>query len=190
VLWQTGRADEAADALRAALAARPGYAEARYLLGSVRKQQGRLDEAIAEFREAIRVQPGLAEAHLSLGQSLQQKQDAAGAAAAFAEAQRLNQKKANAQAAQFALAAARERLARGDLDGALARLREAVRLAPGDAQAHRQLALALAKKGAAAEAASHLAQARRLAPWLGAEPAPQPAARPKARPAPESQEEK
>jgi tetratricopeptide (TPR) repeat protein len=126
---------------------------------------------VAEFRETIRHNPSSAEAHLSLGQALQQKKDAAAAAAAFAEADRLNRKKADAQASAFALSAGREKLARGDVDGALERLREAVRLAPDDAQAHYQLALALTRKGTATEAQSHLDVARRLAPWLAVTPA-------------------
>ena len=48
-----------------------------------------------------------------------------------------------AQAASFALSAGKQKLANGDLDGALERLREAVRLAPDEPQAHYQLGLAL-----------------------------------------------
>jgi Flp pilus assembly protein TadD len=100
---------------------------------------------------------------------LQQRKDTEGAARAFAEADRLNKKKADAQAAAFALSMGRDKLARGDLPGALERLREAVRLAPADAQARYQLALALQRSGARAEAQPHLDEARRLAPWLAAE---------------------
>jgi Flp pilus assembly protein TadD len=60
----------------------------------------------------------------------------------------------------------RERLAHGDLRGAIARFREAARLAPEDAQAHYQLALALRKSGATREARAEYETARRLAPYL------------------------
>jgi Flp pilus assembly protein TadD len=139
----------------------------------VRRQQGQFDAAVAAFREAIRLDPASAEAHLGLGQVLQQKKDAAGAAAAFAAAEQLNRKKADAQAAEFARSAGLAKLAGGDLAGALERLREAVRLAPEDAQAHAQLARALQKAGARAEAEKHLTEARRLAPWLAARTDPQ-----------------
>jgi len=43
-----------------------------------------------------------------------------------------------------------------------------VRLAPEQAQAQYQLGLALQKAGAVAEARKHLAEARRLAPYLAA----------------------
>jgi tetratricopeptide (TPR) repeat protein len=132
---------------------------------TVLKQQGRLDDAIAGFREAIRHQPASAEAHLSLGQALQQKRDPA-AAASLAEADRLNKKKADGQAAAFALSAGRGKMGKGDVAGAIASFREAVRLAPESAEAHFQLALALRKQGARAEARQHFEEAHRLAPWL------------------------
>jgi Flp pilus assembly protein TadD len=53
----------------------------------------------------------------------------------------------------------------GDLPGGIARLRE-VRLAPDLAEAHFQLALALERQGASAEARRHFEEARRLAPYL------------------------
>jgi protein O-GlcNAc transferase len=60
-----------------------------------------------------------------------------------------------------------------DAAGALDRFREAVRLDPENAQAHFQLALALAARGARDEARAHFQQAHRLAPYLHApEPSP------------------
>jgi tetratricopeptide (TPR) repeat protein len=167
-LWQTGRADEAAAAFQRALAARPGYAEAHYMLGTVLKQRGKADEALAELRETVRLQPRSAEAHLSIGQILRQRGDAAGAAAALAEADRLRKLTGDDQAATFAVSAGLKKLAAKDLTGAIASFREAVRLAPEQAQAQYQLGLALQKAGAVAEARKHLAEARRLAPYLAA----------------------
>jgi Flp pilus assembly protein TadD len=134
--------------------------------GTIFKQRGDLDAALAELRETIRVNPASAEAHTSLGQVLQSKRDANGAAAAFAEADRLNQRKADAQAAVFAVNAGVERLKRNDLAAAITRFREAVRLDADNAQAHVQLALALRRSGALAESRSELRIARRLAPYL------------------------
>jgi Flp pilus assembly protein TadD len=117
----------------------------------------------------------MAEAHLSLGQALRQTGDAAGSVAALQEAHRLNKVKADGQAATFAVSAGKSKLAAGDLAGAIASFREAVRLAPAQAEAHHQLALALEKSpapGAKAEARRHLAEARRLAPYLDPAEAP------------------
>jgi Flp pilus assembly protein TadD len=82
----------------------------------------------------------------------------------------LTREKADAQAAAFALAAGQASAAGGDRAKALASLREAVRLDPASARAHYELARVLKQAGAAREAARHLAQARRLAPWLPADP--------------------
>src|SRR5205814_564324 len=143
VLWQTGRADEAVPLFKAAIARRSDYAEAHYMLATVFKDQGNADAALGELREAIRINPRSAEAQTTLAQLLQAKRDAAGAAAAFAEAQRLNALKADAQAAVFAVNAGLERLKRREVGAAIEKFREAIRLAPDNAQAHFQLALAL-----------------------------------------------
>jgi len=166
VLWQTGRAEEAAALFTEALARRAEYADAHYMLGTIFKQRGDADAALAEFRETIRINPVSAEAHTSLGQVLQTRHDAAGAAAAFAEAERLNKIRADGQAAVFAVNAGLERLKRNDLPGAIARFREAVRLDADNAHAHLQLARALRRAGAVAESRSELRIARRLAPHL------------------------
>jgi Flp pilus assembly protein TadD len=165
VLWQGGRAEEAIALFKDAIARRTDYAEAHYMLGTIFKQQGQLDAALEEFRETIRLQPS-AEAHTSLGQVLQVMHDASGAAAAFAEAERLNKLKADSQAATFAVNAGIERLKRSELGPAIEKFREAIRLAPDNAQAHFQLALALDRAGAREEARTEFAAARRLAPYL------------------------
>src|SRR5205807_5445665 len=136
-----------------------------YMLGTIFKQQRRTDAALDELRETIRINPASAEAHTSLGQLLQLQHDAAGAAAQFAEADRLNKRKADAQAAAFAVNAGLERLKNGDVAAAVEKFREAVRLAPDSAQAHFQLALALRRMGRQQEARAEFAAAQRLAPY-------------------------
>jgi Flp pilus assembly protein TadD len=64
------------------------------------------------------------------------------------------------------MSAGLKKLAAKDLAGAIASFREAVRLNPEHVQAQYQLGLALQKTGAVAEARKHLAEARRLAPYL------------------------
>ncbi len=148
--------------MRAAIAARPQYAQAHYMLGTILRQQGDQDGALAEFRRTIEYEPQSPEAFLSIGQILQRRNDQAGAAAAFAEADKLNKQKADQQAAVFALSGGRERLRKNDLPGALAQFREAVRLDPTSADAHYQLGIALKRSGDGAAARKHLDEARRL----------------------------
>ena len=136
------------------------------MLGTILKQQGAAAEALAAFRETVKYRPESAEAHLSLGQMLSQAGEANLAAAEIREAERLNQKKADEQASTFAVGVGLQKLKTGDVTGAIAKLRDAVRLAPDNAQAHYQLALALQQSGARTEARAHFAEAQRLAPYL------------------------
>ena len=80
--------------------------------------------------------------------------------------ERLNKLKADAQASVFAVNAGVERMKRDDLAGAIARFREAVRLAPDNAQAHYQLAIALRRTGALEQSRREFQIASRLSPFL------------------------
>jgi Tfp pilus assembly protein PilF len=97
---------------------------------------------------------------------LERSGDTAGASAALAEAARLNAQKADEQAAAFALSRGADKLRQGEVRAAITELKEAVRLAPRLARAHYQLALALRRDKAQADARAHFAEARRLAPWI------------------------
>jgi eukaryotic-like serine/threonine-protein kinase len=101
-----------------------------------------------------------------MAQLLRQKGDAGAADAAEREADRLNRRKADEQAAAFALSVGRQKVKAGDRPGAIAQFREALRLAPDNAQAHYALALLLEQAGALAESRRHFAEAKRLAPHL------------------------
>jgi Tfp pilus assembly protein PilF len=136
------------------------------MLGTILRQQGAAADAIAAFRRTIALAPRTAEAHLSLGQMLERGGDTAGASAALAEGARLNAEKADEQAATFALTRGADKLRQGAVAAAVVELKDAVRLAPHLARAHHQLALALRRQGAQADARAHFAEARRLAPWI------------------------
>ena len=82
--------DSATAALRKALLASPGRAEAHNVLGLLLGRQGAASgEVAAEFREAIRLQPGFAEAHNNLGLVLIQAGDDPAGIAALREAVRI-----------------------------------------------------------------------------------------------------
>ena len=136
------------------------------MLATVLKQQGQADAALHEVRETIRLNPSSAEAHTTLAQLLREKHDAEGARAALAEAERLNRRKADAQASVFAVNAGVKALKKPDLVAAIASFREAITLAPDNAQAHFQLALALRRVGKPEEARAEFEAAKRLAPYL------------------------
>jgi cytochrome c-type biogenesis protein CcmH/NrfG len=162
VLWQTRHLEDAAASFREALAERPGYAEAHYMLGTVLRQLGQTDEAFAEFQRTLDLDSDSAEAWLSIGQILQRRQDKPGSEKAFAEAARLRQKKADQQAATFAVSTGMKRLAEGDVAGAVAQLKEAVRLDAQNPQAQYQLGRALQQSGETGQAKMAFDEARRL----------------------------
>lgn len=64
---EDGRIQEAADELRAAVAANPEYVKARYELASTLHTLGRREEAEEHYRAAIRLRPGWTYAHNDLG---------------------------------------------------------------------------------------------------------------------------
>jgi tetratricopeptide (TPR) repeat protein len=169
--WQRGEFPQAADHLRAAVQAKPDYAEAFYTLGTVLKQQGNLPDAVAALREAIRLQPEFAGAHTTLAALLRQQGDMAGAQAESRAAQEITRTQTNSQAARFSLNSGNRLLNAGDWDGAIVQFQTAIKLAPDSPIPHYQLALALRHKGQTAEARSEFEKAAALDPKL--QPPPQ-----------------
>jgi Flp pilus assembly protein TadD len=165
-LWQQGEFAEAVDPLRKAIALKPDYAEAHYTLGTVLKQMNQLPEAAQELREAIRLQPQFAPAHTTLAAVLRQMGDTAGAQAESEAGNTLAKEKTDLQGATFATNSGKRLLNAGDVEGAIAQFRNAIKLAPSYAQAHYQLALALSRKGEKAAAAEEFAKAGQLDPKL------------------------
>src|SRR5207248_9736185 len=133
----------AAEELRAAIQAKPDYAEAYYTLGTVLKQKGELAEAAQTLRKAIRLQPTFAGAHTTLATVLRQLGDAEGAAAESRTGAEIAQQKTGAQAALFATNSARRLLNAGDIEGAISQFRAAISSSPNYAAAHLKLAVAL-----------------------------------------------
>ena len=95
-MLKAGRAREAAEAFRAAIAADRGFATAHLGLGVACASLGQDDEAIAAFRQAIRLRPGYVEAHYNLGVALDRTSRLDEARAAFEAALELRPGDANA----------------------------------------------------------------------------------------------
>jgi tetratricopeptide (TPR) repeat protein len=141
--------DAAIAALRQALAANPGKAEAHNVLGLLLGRKGAdSSEVTAQFREAIRLRPDFAETHNNIGLVLIQAGDDQGGIAALREAVRLAPDYADAHAN---LGAA---LTPTDADEAIRELEKAVALAPASVKAQFNLAIAYGaspKRGPARE---------------------------------------
>ncbi len=162
LFWQRGEFEKATEQLQQAIQAQPNYAEAHYTLGTVLKQEGKLPEAAAALREAIRLQPDFAGAHTTLAAVLRQQGDSAAAAEEARAAARLTTANNDLQAATFATNSGRRLLSAGDVEGAIAQFRAAIKMADQYAPAHYQLAQALRQQGNAQESARELDRATEL----------------------------
>ena len=127
------------------------------------KQDGKLNDAAAALRRAIEINPGLVGAHTNLAAILRQQGATAEAEAENRRAQELFKQSNTLQAATFNTNSGKRLLQAGDVDGAIAQFRSAIKIAPDYAPAHRQLAQALAQKGQHAEADEENRKAAQLA---------------------------
>jgi tetratricopeptide (TPR) repeat protein len=82
--------EEAVNAYRQAIAARPKYAEAMNGLGSALFKQGKRDEAITQFKAAIEADPELKLAYFNLGYAARKTSDFETAAGAYEKYTRLD----------------------------------------------------------------------------------------------------
>jgi tetratricopeptide (TPR) repeat protein len=87
-LLQQGKADEAVEALKAALQLQPDLIEAHFALGVILARQGREDygAAVDHFLTVLRLDPSHVDARINLSNVLEQEGDFEGAASAIKEA--------------------------------------------------------------------------------------------------------
>ena len=160
--FRAGRYEEAVEAYRAALAARPDSVRAKVNLGSALAQNGDREGAIASYREALEIEPGNRTARFNLGVLLAQAGDAEGAATALEAAVDLAPDDVEAR---LELARMLRRLGRGD--AALAQASRAVELDPALEEGRLLEAQALVQLGRFAAARERLEAAHALMPEAG-----------------------
>ena len=159
VLHETGRMEEAIDALRRAIILEPGVAAHLYALGMLLNEQGRPREAADCFEQALAIDPKHAAARLSLADALMDLHDFDQALAGYRQALTL---RAPFPEAHNNLAGALLHL--GDYEAAVAECRQALIERPGYALALNTLGAALGKLGRPEEAIAALRQAISLRP--------------------------
>ena len=130
-----GRAGEAEENYRRALAVNGSFALAHYNLGILLAQRGSGAEALGHYAAALAIRPDLAEAHVNLGYLLAGAGRLPEAMAHYAEALRLKPGLALAHN-DWGIALYQG----GDTAGAVRHFREALRLAPDYADARNNLA--------------------------------------------------
>jgi tetratricopeptide (TPR) repeat protein len=134
-LNRKGDLDGAAGACREVIRLDPKFAPGHNNLGLVLRAMGDLDGALACFREAARLDPNEPKVHYNLASTLRNKGDVTASIRSYSEALRL------------VLAQGKDDSAlrtNGGLGKTVASLEEVVRLDPDDANAHNDLAWALA----------------------------------------------
>jgi tetratricopeptide (TPR) repeat protein len=165
VLRQKGDTTAAATELRRAVADRSDDAEARHVLGATLLRLGDVAGAIVELRESVRLDPQLTEARVLLAQALSKQGHREEAVREQREVQRINAEKADFGRMLVLLDSSAALLKNGDIKEAIAQRREASALAPGFAEVHYELGLALrAADASSAEAEAAFRQAIALEP--------------------------
>lgn len=129
---QIGRASDAVDLIRQAIAARPDSFVYHVNLGAVLSAQGRLDEAIVALNQAVALQPNEAQGHYQLGLTLMSARRFEQAIEALQRSVAINP---NSAEAQFNLGAALGAVSKWE--AAIAALRAAIAL-KGDLPGARQ----------------------------------------------------
>jgi tetratricopeptide (TPR) repeat protein len=144
VLRQLEDLQGSAQALRRAIALDPSAALNYHLLGTVLQKLGEEAAAIEAYGRSVRLDPELTEAHVNLAQALARSGRKEEAQAERAIVLRLNAARADVGRALVLVGQSAAERTAGRLPRTVALLREAIVLNPGFAEAHYQLALALA----------------------------------------------
>ncbi len=147
VLSEQGKADQAIDHYRRAVALRPDYAEAHYNLARLLVEHGQLTDAIVHYERAAAIDPADAEAQNNLGVTLFGIGRIDDAIADYQKALEIWPDYAEASCN---LASAL--IAKGDFDGAIARYKACLAAIPDQEEAQYNLASALLRKGRTDEA--------------------------------------
>jgi predicted O-linked N-acetylglucosamine transferase (SPINDLY family) len=83
---ELGRGDAAIAEFRAAIAAKPDFADAHNDLACALRDRGEMDQAVAELRQAVMLKPDYAPAHSNLGNLLKDRGELDAALAAYRQA--------------------------------------------------------------------------------------------------------
>ena len=164
--WQQGDTARAAQALRAAVAAEPGYVDAHYTLGAVLAAERDWTGAVDALRRALTLRRDLWSAHYTLGRVFQAAGDEKAARTHLEEAERLRTRAQLEQEASVWTSTGIQKLERGDPLGAIEHFRRATAIFETYAPAHYQLGRALQLLGQHEASRAAFARAQRLNPSL------------------------
>ncbi|HXI04236.1 MAG TPA: tetratricopeptide repeat protein, partial [Candidatus Saccharimonadales bacterium] len=168
LLARIGRRDEAESILTGLLKANPSDADSRFELGLARALNGDCEGAIPELRRVVQAQPRRIPALFQLGNCLSRtgkKDEAAQVLEDFQKVSREEKERIDRERQVHFLLLAADNLAEaGNLDGAIAKAREATRTDPSSSRAQAFLGSLLSEAGRDPEALDALLEASRLEP--------------------------
>ena len=151
LISRQGQAPEAIAILRRLLTADPTDIESRYQLGVVLMQKGDCEAGMAEFEATLKQQPEHSGALFNLGNCLNRVGRRDEATATLAKFQEVSTREATrvdrTRRSYFLLLQADQQVEKGDGDGAIKSLQEAVSLNPDDPRAQGMLGQTLDEKG-------------------------------------------
>lgn len=159
--------DKAEKALRQAIALRPQNSLSYYFLGVVHKARGQPQEALAAFARTLELNPSFAPAYANSGHVLYRNGHLEQAVENVRYAMRLSPKDTNI--GRWSLYLGQIEVARGNYKTGEELLRRSIEAGGGGPAGHASLAAAYALQGDAENAAKHVAEARKAAPWLTAD---------------------
>ena len=161
---RSGDLGTAEAALRRAIELRPSLGEAHRDLGAVLRRQGRLDEAIVELRRAAELLPDNAEIHFMLGQALKKAGKNDEAVQESLLFQQRSKKAADRDLVNSYVAEGTKQLQAGQVEEAITKLQQALRLDPENASASYNYGLALLFQNKPEEAITRFQVALRSQP--------------------------
>jgi Flp pilus assembly protein TadD len=166
VLLSEKKAEQSISHFRAALKASPQSPAARTSLGAALESLGQSRAAMVEYGRAIDADPQYLDARYNLANLLAARREFSGAIAQYREIRKQRPEDSTATAKlSLVLQAEGDTLASsGRIPDAITRYREAVDLAPGDADAHNNLGSSLAISGDLKQALTHFEAAVRIRP--------------------------
>ena len=162
IYWHRGEPDRAVTPLRAAVAARPRYADAYEALGAVEQQRGNGRAAAAALREAARLRPDLPGPRYALGRVLRSAGRVEEAERELTVADNLRRQSARVHEALTLTSVGIAAMNSGELTRAVECFRRAIAASDIFAPAHYQLGLALQQLGMPREARAAFDRAESL----------------------------
>ena len=150
--------------LQEALRIDPDFAKAHMSLGKAFVAERRIDEALTHLEQATQLDPSLGEARYQLGLALARAGRRDEARRELEASRPLISEKQEAETASVFMREAGAALEAGEIDRAVDRLRQVVRLAPTYTEAHISLGEALTRRGNTYEAIDAFRRAVELRP--------------------------